>query len=40
MEPEATERTGGVYGISLVYSGDFQIAVDEDAYGQTRAVCG
>ena len=40
MARDATEHTGDVYGISLVYSGDFRIAVDEDAYGQTRAVCG
>lgn len=40
LSRDATEHTGDAYGISLVYSGDFCITADQDAYGQTRAVCG
>lgn len=38
--PGATEQSGEVYGISLVYSGNFQMTADQDAYDHTRAVAG
>lgn len=38
--PGATEQSGEVYGISLVYSGNFQITADQDAYDHTRVVAG
>ena len=38
--PGATEQSGAVYGISLVYSGNFQITADQDAYDHTRVTAG
>lgn len=38
--PGAAEQSGEVYGISLVYSGNFQITADQDAYDHTRVVAG
>lgn len=36
----ADEFRGDVYGVSLVYSGDFEISADENAYDTTRVVAG
>lgn len=38
--PETTEHTGACWGVNLVYSGDFEISVDENAYHMTRLVAG
>ncbi len=38
--PDATEFAGECLGVNLVYSGDFEIAVDENAYNTTRVVAG
>lgn len=38
--PDTTEFSGECFGAALVYSGDFQIAVDENAYDTTRLVLG
>lgn len=38
--PEATEFDGECYGVTLVYSGDFRMAVDENALESTRLVAG
>lgn len=38
--PETTEHMGECWGVNLVYSGDFEIAVDENAYHTTRLVAG
>jgi len=40
LAPDATEFTGECLGVSLVYSGDFEIAADENAYDATRLVAG
>lgn len=40
MDPSADEHQGACYGLSLVYSGDHQMLVDENAYGYTRFVGG
>lgn len=39
-DPNADEFSGRCFGVSFVYSGDFEIAVQENAYDQTRLVCG
>ena len=36
----ATEESGEVYGINLVYSGNFAIDVEVDAYNSTRLIAG
>ena len=38
--PDATEFTGECLGAALVYSGDFSIKADENAYGSTRLTVG
>ena len=38
--PQATEFDGDCYGVTLVYSGDFRMAVDENALESTRLVAG
>ena len=38
--PGTDEFQGEVLGVSLVYSGDFEISADENAYGTTRVVAG
>lgn len=38
--PETTELNGECYGVALVYSGDFRMAVDENALESTRLVAG
>ncbi len=38
--PDATEFTGECLGAALVYSGDFSIKADENAYGSTRLTLG
>ena len=40
LSPDADEFTGECYGVNLVYSGDFDISVDENAYDSTRLVVG
>lgn len=39
-QPETTERQGGCYGISFVYSGNFSAEAEMDQYDQTRFVMG
>ena len=39
-DSDTTEFHGRCYGVSFVYSGDFEIAVDENAYRSTRVVTG
>ncbi|MBD5461886.1 MAG: alpha-galactosidase [Lachnospiraceae bacterium] len=39
-EKGATEDTGKCYGMVFVYSGNFMFEVENDQYGQTRAVMG
>lgn len=36
----ATERQGGCYGFSFVYSGEFMMEAEKDQMDQTRLVCG
>ena len=38
--PDATEFTGECLGAAMVYSGDFSIKADENAYGSTRLTVG
>ncbi|MBR5109012.1 MAG: alpha-galactosidase [Clostridia bacterium] len=38
--PDATEFSGECLGAALVYSGDFSITADENAYGSTRLTLG
>ena len=38
--PDTTEKTGSVYGINLVYSGNHYSAVEVNAYGKTRIISG
>ena len=38
--PDATEFSGECLGAALVYSGDFAITADENAYGSTRLTLG
>ena len=38
--PGVTEFAGEVWGVNLVYSGNFAIRADQDAYDQTRLVAG
>jgi len=40
MEQTANEHQGVCYGLSLVYSGDHQMVLDENAYGYTRFIGG
>ena len=40
MSPDATGHEGEVCGVSLIYSGSFRIAADENAYDTTRLVAG
>lgn len=40
VTPEATEFSGECFGVTLVYSGDFRIAVDENPLESTRVVAG
>ena len=40
MEQDATEFTGGCYGLALVYSGSFRMLAEENAYGHTRVLGG
>ncbi len=37
---DTTEQTGDCYGMALVYSGSFQMKVDQNAFGGTRFVGG
>ena len=37
---DATEFSGECFGAALVYSGDFQISADENAFGTTRLTAG
>ena len=37
---DATEESGDAYGYNLVYSGNFQITVNADAFGSTRVLLG
>lgn len=39
-DKNADEERGGVYGFSLVYSGNFEAGAEVDTYGQTRAFMG
>lgn len=40
MTPTTTEKSGEVYGFSLVYSGNHQILIEKDPYDQTRIQLG
>ncbi len=40
VSPGADEEHGDVYGFNLVYSGNFAIEAEVDAFGLTRVVCG
>lgn len=40
MEEDGTETTGTVYGMSLVYSGEFEAIAERDQFGTTRAQIG
>ena len=40
LAPGADEFGGECYGVNLIYSGDFDISVDENAYESTRLVAG
>lgn len=40
LDPAATETTGSVYGCMLVYSGNFNGVVEQDAFGAVRAQMG
>lgn len=40
LQAHTTEFHGECYGVNLVYSGDFKICVDENAYDSTRIVAG
>ncbi len=40
LSHDCTEETGEAYGFSLVYSGNFSIDVEVDAFGLTRIMCG
>ena len=39
-ESEATERSGGAYAMSFVYSGSFRAEAEKDQYGMTRVQIG
>ena len=39
-ESDTTEFTGRCWGVNLIYSGDFAIAVDENPFDSTRLVAG
>ncbi len=40
LRPDAGERQGEVLGLSLIYSGNFQISAQVDAHQNTRLLCG
>ncbi len=40
MPPETGEEHGDVYGFNLVYSGNFAITAEVEAFGSTRVICG
>ncbi|MBQ3668584.1 MAG: alpha-galactosidase [Clostridia bacterium] len=40
FKPGTDETSGECLGVSLVYSGDFEISADKNAYGTTRIVAG
>ena len=40
VSPDATERQGRVYGMNLVYSGNFVVGAEKEPYGCTRAFLG
>lgn len=40
LDPAATETAGTVYGCMLVYSGNFNAVVEQDAFGAVRAQMG
>ena len=40
IAPDATEFSGECLGVNLIYSGDFDISADENAFGTTRLVVG
>lgn len=40
LDPAATETAGAVYGCMLVYSGNFNAVVEQDAFGAVRAQMG
>ena len=40
LSPDCGEETGEAYGFSLVYSGNFSIDAEVDAFGLTRIMCG
>ncbi len=37
---ETTEETGDAYGFNVVYSGNYAITAEVDAFGLTRVICG
>lgn len=40
LAADTTEFSGECFGVNLVYSGDFRVLADENAYGSTRLVTG
>ncbi len=40
LPAETDEEHGDVYGFNLVYSGNFAITAEVDAFGSTRIICG
>jgi len=40
LDKDTTEFSGETYGFALVYSGNFEIVAEKDAYNQTRLVMG
>lgn len=40
LAPGCTEESGEAYGFNLVYSGNFSIDAEVDAFGLTRIICG
>jgi len=40
LEPHATEDNGQVYGVNLIYSGNFKAGVEVDHYAQARTFIG
>lgn len=40
LTAETTEETGEAYGFNVVYSGNYAITAEVDAFGLTRIICG
>lgn len=40
LAPETTEEHGDAYGFNVVYSGNYAITAEVDAFGLTRIICG